>query len=609
MANWRLWERTSSEACALFERGCALAAAVLVLASCGGGGGGGGGGAYPLVATPPSESTPGSSPSPASAADTTPLRVVAFVPTATDDVPRNTEISATFSKALLSSTATGTNVRITRSGAAVEGSWNYVAPNNKILFASTQALDMLATYTVTAGTGLKDLAGNSLAAERSWSFRTADGNWEAAHQLEAATAISTADAVTAQDSQGNTVVLWSSEAASGVREIRIAVERAGAGWGSVSTLSTPGNYNAVFPQLRFDSQGNGLAIWMQADQAGAEVWSSRFMKGSGWQTPTRVDSGLLGGYPASLAVDADGNAFAVWPKPISAGQYSNRDIWASRFTSAGGWQAPVRLGSSANIGTYDQAEQPQVAVDAAGNAYALWVQTASDAPVWVARYQVGSGWQPAASLGATRRGDPYAPRLAISGSGQVMALWNSYVYAGGPYRFDLWWSTLATPGGSWTLPALLEKDDAGNAMGQALVADSAGNFHAIWQQYASEYRGDLVYRRYAPGSGWNTVTTVSTTNGTYYQNRAPSLVADRNGNLMALWGAYQSGKGGAQEGTFARRYAAGEGWRTAVRLGATGAAPALSTSLDVKADGSIAASWMEPVVYRSNGPVSAARFK
>jgi len=525
---------------------------------------------------------------------------VAFNPTVSTDVPRNTEISATLSEALLATTVTDSNLRITRIGVAVPGSLNYDATKNKISFAPTRALDLLANYTVTAGTGLKDLAGNGLAAEKSWSFRTVDGGWEAPHELEPATA--TADqAVTAQDGQGNTVVAWMSRPTGGFYEIRTAVQSAGGSWSSGSTLSTPGTYNALFPQLRFDNQGNGLALWMQADDAGAEVWSSRFSKGSGWQAPTRLDRTVGSSYAPSLAIDADGNAFAVWGKRET--QYGNSDIWSARFTPAGGWQAAVRLGSSANIGTYDQAEQPQVAVDATGNAYVLWIQRASNAPVWVARYQAGSGWQPAVSLGAARLGEPYGPRLAVSSSGQVMALWNSY--DGSAYRFDLWWSVLATPGGSWTSPALLEDDDTGDALSQAVVADSAGNFHAIWRQSIPVYGFELVHRQYTPGSGWNTATTISTRNGSY-QNRAPSLVADRNGNLMALWGV---GFGGAEEGTFARRYAAGEGWRSTLRVSATGGRAAISTSLDVQADGSIAATWVEPAEFRSDGAVLAARFK
>lgn len=584
------------------KKSLAIVCVATLFSACGGGGGGGGGGgAFPLFPAP--APAPAPSPAPDPAADTTPLSVVAFVPTASDEVPRDTEISATLNKALLASTVTDSNLRITRAGAAVPGSLSYDAASRKVSFAPAKALDLLARYTVTAGTGLKDLAGNSLAAEKSWSFRTADGSWEVPHQLVAATpeTAATGDAVTAQDGQGNTVVAWASRTASGAYEIRTAVQSAGGSWGSASTLSTPGNYNALFPQIRFDNQGNGLAIWMHSEEAGAEVWSSRFVKGSGWQAPTRLDRTLGASYGPSLAIDADGNAFAVWGKRET--QYGNSDIWGARFTLAGGWQAAVRLGSSANIGTYDQAEQPQVAVDAAGNAYVLWVQRTSNAPVWVVRYQAGSGWQPAVSLGAVRLGEPYAPRLAVSNSGQVMALWNTY--DGGAYRFDLWWSVLATPSGSWTSPALLENDDTGDALSQAVVADSAGNFHAIWRQSTPEYGFELVHRRYTPGRGWNTVTTISTRNGSY-QNRAPSLVADRNGNLMALWGV---GFGGAEEGTFARRYAAGEGWRSTLRVGATGGRAAISTSMDVQADGTIGATWMEPAEYRSDGPIFSARFK
>ncbi len=590
----------------MLKKSLAVACVATLLSACGGGGGGGGGGGFPLFPAPAPAPSPAPAPAPAPAADTTPPSVVAFNPTASTDVPRNTEISATLSEALLATTVTDSNLRITRLGVAVPGSLNYDVTKHKISFAPAKALDLLANYTVTAGTGLKDLAGNSLAAEKSWSFRTADGSWEAPHELESG-ANNPGNVVAALDGQGNTVAIWASQVA-GAFQIRTAVQNASGAWGESSRLSTPGNYQALVPQIRFDSQGNGLAVWLQLDNTGAEVWSSRFVKGTGWQTPTRLDRTMNTGFAASLAIDADGNAFAVWGKRET--QYGNSDIWASRFTPAGGWQAPVRLGSSANIGTYDQAEQPQVAVDAAGNAYVLWVQRSSDAPVWVARYQAGSGWQPAVSLGAARLGDPYAPKLAVSSAGQVMALWNTFVPSGTWYRFDLWWSALATPGGSWTAPAPLENDDAGDAMNQALTVDGAGNFHAIWQQQdASNYRSDLVYRRYKPGAGWEAVTTVSTANGANFQNRLPSLVADRNGNLMALWGVFKSGYGGADEGTFARRYVAGEGWRTTVRVGATGATPAASTSLDVQADGSIAATWMEPEASRSNGPILAARFK
>jgi hypothetical protein len=566
-----------------------------LLAACGGGGGGGSGG------------TNASTPAPAAVSeDKTPPTVTSFLPNASTGVSRTTEISATFDEALLAETVTATNLRLTRGSTAVPGTVTYDATGHKLTFAPERALDLLASYTVTAGTGLKDQAGNSLAAERSWSFKTADGSWQGFQRLDAADATS-ANPDIAVDAEGNVATVWSNQASSGWYEIQTAMKPAGAGWGSVGTLSTPGNHYAVMPKVRFDGQGNALAVWTEVDGTlgsnGASAWSARYVKGQGWQAATQLDSNLLNVQEVSLAVDAQGNAFAVWARPVGPGRLGNPDVWAARFTPAGGWQAPVRVGSDANIGTYDKAEQPQVALDAAGNAYVLWVQTTSDAPVWFARYQAGSGWQPAVSLGATRLGDPFAPRLAVSPSGQVTALWNSFVYAGGPYRFDLWWSTLASPAGNWSTPALLENDDAGNAMGQVLVADSAGNFHAVWRQYASEFHSNVLHRQYTPGTGWGAVGTVSTAAGDFDNNRALSVVADRNGNLMAAWGVYASGFGGAQEGSFARRYIAGEGWQPTVRLDAAQGGTALATSLAVAPDGAIAATWMEPNPFRSEGPV------
>jgi len=506
----------------------------------------------------------------------------------------------------MASTVTGTNVGLTRAGAAVPATLSYDAAAYTVSLQPQRALDLLASYTVTVGTDLKDVAGNSLAADQSWSFKTADGTWQTASRLDAANAVSLNPDI-AIDADGNAVALWASQASSGYYEIRAATYGASSGWGSVATVSTNSTYDALVPKVRLDGQGNALAIWAQVDGAapgnGLGLWSARYVKGQGWQAPVLVSTYLPSFPEVSFALDASGNAIAAWTQSVGPGLSGNMDIWAARFTPAGGWQAATRVGSSANIGTFDSASEVNVVMDEAGDAYVLWIQTASSNPVWFARYQAGSGWQAAVSLGAQQLGYPFAPKLAVSASGQVVALWNTFVYAGGPYRFDLWWSALDAPGGGWSTPALLENDDAGDARNQAVVADSAGHFHAVWQQYASTYNSNLQHRQYTPGSGWGTTETISTASGTYDQNRSPSLVADRNGNLMAVWGVYASGNGGAQEGTFARRYIAGEGWQPTNRLDLAQGGSALSTSLAVNPSGLIAATWMEPTLYRSDGPV------
>lgn len=571
-----------------------------LLAACGGGGGGGGGTGAPAPAPAPAQTPVASEP------DTTPPSIASFLPNTAGRVPRTTEISATFSEPMMPATVTDANLRLAASAAPVPAALNYDAASRKVSFVPQQTLDLLASYTVSAGTGLEDLAGNSLATEQSWTFKTGDGSWQLARRLDAATATSLHPDV-AIDSAANAVAVWASDASSGWYEIRTAGHGESSGWGAVRTLSTPGNYNAFFPKVRFDEGGNGLAVWTQsggtAAGTGASVWSARYVKGQGWQPAVAVDAHLANVQEISLAVDAAGNAFAAWAKPVGPGLLGNSDIWAARFTPGGGWQSATRLGSAANIGTYDQADQPQVAVDGAGNAYVLWIQTASSAPVWFARHEAGSGWQAAVSVGAVEFGTPFAPRLAVSAAGQAMALWNTSIYIGGPYRFDIWSSFLASPTGTWSTPALLENDDAGDALWQTLVADSAGHFHAVWAQFASTYGSDIRHRGYTPGTGWGAPLVISAASGTYDRNMLPSVVADRNGNLMAMWSVYASGFGGAQEGTFARRYIGGEGWQAMARIDAAQGGWGLAHSLAVSPNGSIGAIWMQPNPFRSDGPV------
>ena len=573
-----------------------IAALASLLAACGGGGGGGSGASASAPATPPALAPA------AATSDVLSPTVIAFQPDTTQRVPRTTGLSATFNEALKADTVTDANLRLTHAGTAVPGTVAYDTANFNVTFTPQRALDLLASYTVTVGTGITDLAGNGLTAEKTWGFNTQDGTWQAARRLDAATATSVHPDV-AVDGTGKTAFAWSNQATSGWYEIR-SVIRANGNWGSVETVSLPGTYHAFFPKVRFDAQGNGLAVWTQGNSLpGASLWSARYVQGQGWQAPVAVDANLADMQEASLGMDAAGNAVVAWVKPIGPGLTGNNDAFAARFTPAGGWEAPVRLGTAANIGTYDQATLPNVALDAAGNAYVLWVQNASDNPVWFARYEAGSGWQPAMNVGAARLGDPFAPRLALSSTGQIVAVWNSFVYAGGPYRFDLWSSVLATPAGTWSAPALLETDDAGNAMNQQVAADSAGSVHVVWQQFATEFKSDLLHRQYTPGTGWSAAATISEANGAFDNNRSPKLVADRNGNLMALWGVYASGFGGTQEGTFARRSIAGEGWQPVVRVDQAGGTPALATALAVGTDGAIAAGWMQPDAFRSDGQV------
>ena len=110
----------------------------------------------------------------AGARDTTPPAVLSTIPTAgANGVFINRKITATFSEAMDVATITTTTFTVTQGGTAVPGVVTYVS--NVATFDPTSNLAASTLYTATVTTGVKDLAGNALAANRTWSFTTGTG--------------------------------------------------------------------------------------------------------------------------------------------------------------------------------------------------------------------------------------------------------------------------------------------------------------------------------------------------------------------------------------------------------------------------------------------------
>jgi hypothetical protein len=544
---------------------------VSLLAACGGGGGGGG-----------EAPAPGGSGIPPASA----FSVTAVQPDTSDRVPRTTEIAVTFNRALTPGTANASNLSLTRAGEPVPGTVAYDAAARKATFTPQGRLDLLASYTATAGTGFRDDAGNRLPAERSWSFATADGNWQAPRRLDADNVYSNATDI-AIDPEHNAVAVWATGLANS--EVRTASYVPGRGWSQSAVLGPPGNTSAGYPKVRLDALGNGLAVWAQfgdSSTAGS-VWAARYVKGQGWLAPSRLDGDASFIAFPELVMDAQGNAFAAWFKPVDS-QRLHDDIWVARFTPAGGWQPATRLFTPR--AESDSTLVAQLAMDGAGNAYLVWRQFSGPDPLWFARFTPGSGWTRPESLRATTQVDAF--QLAVSAQGQVMVIWG-----GAAETVDLWWSTLSSPTGRWSTPALLETD-GGDVFRHALVADGEGNFHAAWAQGTSSTSSVVRYRQYWPGTGWTGVNTISDVNGPRDANALANLVADRNGNVLALW---NSGRA-----TFARRYVGNQGWQPATRWIATAGSWTQDSALAVAPDGSIAAAWTELDGTPSRAPVSVS---
>jgi hypothetical protein len=116
-----------------------------------------------------------------------------------------------------------------------------------------------------------------------------------------------------------------------------------------------------------DSSGNAYAVWNDSRNVNTDVYFSYRPAGGSWQADERVDdaSSTTTVLYRSIAVDSSGNAYAVWIDERSG----NWDTYFSYRPAGGSWQANGRVDDAPGAtDTYS----PAVAVDPAGNAYAVW---------------------------------------------------------------------------------------------------------------------------------------------------------------------------------------------------------------------------------------------
>jgi hypothetical protein len=163
-------------------------------------------------------------------------------------------------------------------------------------------------------------------------------------------------------------------------------------WGTAQPIETDNAGDADRPQIAVDAGGNAIAVWEQSDGTRKNIWANRFAAGSGtWGTAQLIETDNAGGaLLPQIAMDANGNAIAVWHQ--SDGTRYN--IWGNRFNAGSGTWGTAQLIETDNT---DHALNPQIAVDASGNAIAVWEQSdGTRVNIWANRFAAGSGtWRSA----------------------------------------------------------------------------------------------------------------------------------------------------------------------------------------------------------------------
>ena len=263
-------------------------------------------------------------------ADTTPPTVTSLSPPdVSTGVCLTRTVSATFSEPMDATTISTSTLRVTDNGVAVAGSVSYDAPSQVASFVPSSASGFAASrsfvVTVASGsTGVKDLAGNSLAVDRVWGFSTGTLPCTSAVNLGSAALFGAFGGSAGVTNQGiNTVVngnLGTTAACTLVTGLHDAANvytqtplNIGAVNGSIYCAPpAPGTTTtmAIATQARADALAayNALAAMPPGSDPGAGQLG-------GLVLPAAVYTAAGGTFAITsgdLTLDAQGNANAVW---------------------------------------------------------------------------------------------------------------------------------------------------------------------------------------------------------------------------------------------------------------------------------------------------------
>ena len=221
---------------------------------------------------------------------------------------------------------------------------------------------------------------------------------------------------------------------------------------------------SVEAKVGIDKAGNVLVLFAPTtrDEVGLVRLETRSSASNTWSSPTTIADTRADTFPGrlQLAVNARGDAAALWV----TGDYHGLLVQSVSLTAGGRWTRPEALSRLNEDILYTS-----LVIDRAGNALAAWTEEAVQftRSTWTSYRRASTGrWEPEVVL------DPSGqlPHLAVDASGNAVALWQSFS-AGNP-RAALWPSVL----GAWTSTQRLT--DVADAFDLGL--DSQGHALAAW---------------------------------------------------------------------------------------------------------------------------------
>jgi hypothetical protein len=267
----------------------------------------------------------------------------------------------------------------------------------------------------------------------------------------------------------------------------------------------------------------------------------------GWQLALDIQGDLNGTASApQVAMDNAGNAFAVWVQSNG----TEAQVWANRFVVGSGWGRAAVIESVAG-----NASDPQVAADELGNAVAVWTQHDGVRDnVWASPFWVGYGWRAAALVESESGGFAQHPSVRMDRDGNAVVVWEQF--DGAQYTVQANRLPLHQ---AWEAAAIVSANGAQRVFNPEVAVNVSGDALAVWTQ-SNGASLSVWGNRFVPGAGWGSAAPIqANATGDAY---TPQIAVDITGNATAVWHEHN----GTVNDIWACRYAVGAGWTNAMLI-------------------------------------------
>ena len=174
----------------------------------------------------------------------------------------------------------------------------------------------------------------------------------------------------AVNAAGVATATWYQVNATSGSDIKAATRTADGTWSAAQDVSAAGGYN-VSQDVVVDSAGTSTAVWTRSEvgQLGKIHYSSRPAGGT-WSTPQDLAPPAIGGYGASTRPTWRSTRATGSRRPTSRTSSSGSFVAAATRAPGEPWAAGVPLSPSGD----GNASEPEVAMDAAGQATVIWLR-------------------------------------------------------------------------------------------------------------------------------------------------------------------------------------------------------------------------------------------